>query len=187
MKELLEFGDWNEQGKKSYWAAMANGRGHQHELLIEGACRYYASIGRAYIVKEPEPFRVIKKDRINHTAKINFIKKAQPDFHGTLAGGQSIVFEAKYTDTARIKQSVISDEQAKSLDIQLKLGASAFVCVGIQDKAYMVPWKVFRDMKVNFGHKYATQDDLFMYRVINNGVIKFLDFINGVRAEELYS
>lgn len=51
MKELLEFGEWDDKAKKSYRAAMANGRGHQHELLIEGACRYYASIGRAYIVK----------------------------------------------------------------------------------------------------------------------------------------
>ena len=95
------------------------------------------------------------------------------------------MFEAKYTDTARISQSVVSDEQASSLDTQTRLGANTYICVGIQDKAYMVPWKVFRDMKNLFGHKYATQDDLAIYRVANNGVIKFLDYTNGIRVEEL--
>lgn len=184
MKELLEFGEWDDKAKKSYRASMANGRGHQHELLIEGACRYYASIGRAYVVKEPEPFSVLKKDRINHTAKIRFVKKAQPDFHGTLAGGFAVVFEAKYTDTPRMRQNVISDEQSRSMTAQRKLGALVYVCAGIQDKAFMVPWDIFSHMQENFGHKYATAEDLELYRVRNNGVIKFLDFVNGATLEE---
>lgn len=161
---------------KSEKSMMSNSRGHQHELLIEGACRYYKAMNRAYIVKEAEPFRVMTKDRANGTAKVQFTKHAQPDFHGTLKGGRAIVFEAKFTDTPRIKQDVISQEQADSLNRQMTLGAACFVCVGIQLQAYMVPWHIFSDMKSYYGHKYADAGNLEEWRVNNDGVIKFLDY-----------
>ena len=52
-----------EAAAKKYRAAMSNGRGHLHEAMIEGACRAYREQGRAYIIKVPEPFRVITKNR----------------------------------------------------------------------------------------------------------------------------
>lgn len=52
-----------EEAKKKYKAAMSNGRGRQHEMMIEGGCRHYAAEGRASIIKVPEPFRVLRKDR----------------------------------------------------------------------------------------------------------------------------
>ena len=51
----------------------------------------------------------------------------QPDYKGTLRNGFSIVFEAKHTDTDRIKRAVITDEQEKRLDKHLALGAECFV------------------------------------------------------------
>lgn len=175
---MENWNEYNESAKRSYRAAMSNGRGRQHEMLIEGACRYYKSKGRAYVVKEPEPFRVVRKDHARNMAKVQFISHAQPDFHGTLRGGQSIVFEAKYTDTARMRQDVISKAQAESMDYQCGLGALCFVCAGIQDKTFMVPWSVFSNMKECYGHKYASAEDLEEWRVKNDSVVKFLDYIH---------
>lgn len=143
--------------------------------MIEAGCRYYRQTGRAYIVKEPEPFRVIKKDKRTGRAAIQFTRHAQPDFHGTLKGGRSIVFEAKYTQSDKIKQDVITPEQAASLTMQEKLGALAYVCVGISGRAFMVPWYVFGSMKEHFGRKYATAENLLPWEVKQDMAVKFLD------------
>lgn len=119
---------------------------------------------------------MIKKDKHSGRAAIQFIKHAQPDFHGTIKGGRSIVFEAKFTSAEKIKQDVITPEQAASLTAQEKLGAAAFVCAGIGGRAYMVPWKVFSRMKENFGRKYATAEDLLPYEVVQDMCIKFLEY-----------
>lgn len=144
--------------------------------MIEIGCDFYRQIGRAYIVKEPEPFRVLKKDKRTGRAAIQFVKHAQPDFHGTLKDGLSIVFEAKFTQSDKIKQDVITPEQADSLTSQEKLGAATFVCVGIDKKAFMVPWSVFSHMKDFFGRKYAMAEDLLPYEVVIDMCIKFLDY-----------
>ena len=133
-------------------------------------------MGRAYIVKEPEPFRVLKKDKRSGRAAIQFVKHAQPDFHGTLKGGRSIVFEAKFTQGDKIKQDVITPEQAASLTMQQKLGAFAFVCAGVGGHVFMVPWSVFSDMKKKYGRKYATVQDLEQYEVKTDMIIHFLEY-----------
>lgn len=159
-------------------ARQSNASGRAHETLIIGACRYYLAKGIAYIVKEPEPFAVKRKDHKTLEFTGQFIKRAQPDFHGTLAGGHSIVFEAKYTDTKRMKRDVISKKQEDSLDKQGALGASVYVCVGIQNNCFMVPWQVFRNMKEIFGRQYVEAKDLEPWRVDNNGLIKFLNYVH---------
>lgn len=144
--------------------------------MIEAGCQYYLQRKKAYIVKEPEPFRVLKKDKRTGRAMIQFVKHAQPDFHGTIAGGRSIVFEAKYTHTDRIKLDVITPAQAESLDLQEKMGASAYVCAGIDNRAFMIPWKVFSHMQEIFGRKYATADELRGYEVVTDMCIRFLEY-----------
>lgn len=144
--------------------------------MIEAGCQYYRQIGRAYIVKEPEPFRVLKKDKRKGRAMIQFVRHAQPDFHGTLKGGMSIVFEAKYTQSDRIKQDVITPEQAASLTEQNELGAAAFVCVGVGGRAFMVPWSVFSAMKEYFGRKYVTAEDIAEFEVKQDMCIRFLEY-----------
>ena len=121
--------------------------------MIEAGCQKYRQMGVAYIVKEPEPFRVIKKDKRCSRAYVQFVRHAQPDFHGTTFGGKSIVFEAKFTQGDKLKQEVITPEQAASLEAQEKMGAMAFVCAGISGKVFMVPWHIFADMKERFGRK----------------------------------
>lgn len=95
---------------KSWQAMKNNAQGHFFEGYISGACGYYKDTGRAIVEKIPEPFRTTGTGR-DGTFTGRFTANAQPDFMGTLRGGQAICFEAKYTSTDRILQSVITKTQ----------------------------------------------------------------------------
>lgn len=150
-----------------------NAQGHLFEEQIVKGCRYYSSIGAAEIDKTPEPFRVHSKSK-NGMFTGRFTANAQPDFKGTLKGGQAIVFEAKYTTTEKLHQDVLTNQQYDTLERYDALGAIAGVCAGIKAKCYFIPWDIFRDMKLIFGRKYVTQNDLKKYEVKFNGCILFL-------------
>lgn len=157
---------------------MSNGRGRQHEMMIEGGCRHYEMTGRASIIKVPEPFRVLKKDRARGIATVQFTARAQPDYIGCLAGGKMIVFEAKHTDTGRMARRAVTPTQATALQKYHDQGAVSAVCVGIDNSFFMVPWPVFADMKGIYGRQYVTAEDIAAYRVKFNGVILFLDYVD---------
>lgn len=157
---------------------MSNGRGRQHEMMIEGGCRYYKERGRASIIKVPEPFRVITKNRARGIATVQFTARAQPDYIGCLAGGRMIVFEAKHTDTGKMTQRAVTPTQAAALTEYQERGAVAAVCIGLDNSFFMLPWRVFSDMKRIYGRLYVTAEDIIQYRVKFNGVILFLDYVN---------
>lgn len=152
-----------------------NAQGRTLEQMIEGAARAYKIKRRAQVIKTPEPFQVLKKDRRHGRAEVQFTAHAQPDFIGCLAGGRMIVFEAKHTRKDRINQSAVTDTQADALDTYENLGAVAGVCCCVQDSYYMVPWGIWREMGGIFGRKYATKEDLEPFRVKFDGVVRFLD------------
>ena len=158
---------------------MSNGRGRLYEQMIEGACRSYQIQNRAYIVKVPEPFRVITKNRGRGIATVQFIAHAQPDFVGCIAGGSTIAFEAKHTDGEKLLQRVVTPTQAAALQKFHELGGAAAVCAGIGDDCFMIPWAVFADMKRLYGRLYVTAADIAEYRVKFDGVIWFLDYADG--------
>lgn len=133
-----------------YHASMSNNRGHDFEEAIRQACLLYANQGRAKVEKTPEPFRVLEK-REGGIFVGRFTAHAQPDFQGTLDGGRSIIFEAKYTTTDAMKRDVLTETQMETLERHHRCGALAAVCVGIQDRFFFVPWPVWRDMKEAFG------------------------------------
>lgn len=158
---------------------MSSGRGRLHEKMIEGACRAYRDRGRAYIIKVPEPFRVIAKNRGRGIATVQFTAHAQPDFVGCIAGGAAIAFEAKYTDTGKLHQKVVTPTQAAALAAIEARGGIAAVCAGIGDACFMIPWHVFAGMKTRYGRAFVTIADIAEYRVKYNGVIWFLDYADG--------
>lgn len=162
---------------QQYQNAVNNAQGHSFEDYIKRACVLYSQQGRAEIEKTPEPFRVTAKNRNDGTFSGRFTARAQPDFQGTLDGGRSIVFEAKYTTTDRMKQGVVTDEQAKCLQHHHERGALSAVCVGIQNSFFFVPWPIWDDMKNLYGRKYVTADDLKTFRVKFNGSVLFLDYV----------
>lgn len=165
--------------EQHYKAVMCGKRskvaGEFWENMIEAACQYYRLAGQAEITKTPEPMRPIKSLGQGKFVA-HYVKMAQPDYKGTLAGGRAVVFEAKHTDGDRLQQSVISSEQEKQLDRHAKLGAECFVMVSFGFEQYFkIPWEVFRDMKANFGRKYIKPEDVQQYKVkYIGGVLQFL-------------
>ena len=162
-----------------YQNKVNNAQGHFFEGAIKAACALYSERERADVDKTPEPFRGIEKGR-DGIFKGRFTARAQPDFQGTLAGGRSIVFEAKYTTTDRMKRDVLTKEQQDALERHAARGALAAVCAGIGDKFFFVPWQMWRDMKQLYGRKYVTAADLEPLRVRFNGAVLFLDYAHDV-------
>ena len=164
---------------KKYMAAVRGmqnkATGELFEKIVENACRYYSKIGEAEIEKTPEPLRPIRRLKNGQFVAV-FTKKAQPDYKGTLKTGQSIVLEAKHTETDRIKRAVITDEQEKRLNRHEALGAECYVLVSFSfQHFYKIPWKVFRDMDKRLCRKYMVQKDLKQYEVhFVAGVLRFL-------------
>lgn len=163
-----------------YKAAIAGRRsraaGEMWENMIEAACQHYRLKGVAEITKTPEPMKPLGRPNSRGQFTACYTKQAQPDYKGTLAGGRAIVFEAKHTDSDRLQQSVVSEEQEKQLDRHMALGAECFVLVsfGFQ-QFFKVPWEVFKNMKQNYGRKYITAEDVQTYKVrYIGGVLQFL-------------
>ena len=166
------------KAKRTWQATVNNAQGHQFEAAILAGCTVYARScpPRAKIDKTPEPFRVQSKGKAGlFTGR--FTAPAQPDFQGTLANGQSIVFEAKYTTTDRLHWDVLTQTQRDTLEAHHQLGAVAAVCAGIGLEFFMVPWPVWRDMKQQYGRKYVTAADLLPYKVRFDGAVRFLDYL----------
>lgn len=149
--------------------------GELWEKIISTACDYYSKMGEAEIEKTPEPMRPIRRLNGGQFVAV-FTKSAQPDYKGTFKNGHSIVFEAKHTDTDRIRKEVISPEQEKRLNNHLSLGAECFVLLSFGFvKFFKVPWDVFRDMKQYYGRKYVVPQDLKKFEIKYNGrILKFL-------------
>jgi len=155
-----------------------NAQGHDFERAIERACALYARMGAAQVEKTPEPFRVMSKSKSGGIFQGRFIARAQPDFQGTIAGGRSIVFEAKYTATGRLRRDVLTDKQMEALEQHGSIGAIAFVCAGIQDRFFAVPWIRWKNMKQFWGRLYVTAKDLEPYRVKYDGALRFLEYVH---------
>lgn len=146
------------------------------EQMIEAACREYRQAGIAEIEKTPEAMKPLGHQNGRGQFMACYVKKAQPDFKGTLRGGGSIVFEAKFTSTGKIQQSVLLEQQAEALERHRILGAQCFVLVSFNFQSFFkIPWEVWRDMKEIYGRKYLLPEDIPEYRVkLTRGMIDFL-------------
>ncbi len=150
--------------------------GEYFEGLIKAACAEYRKWQYADIDKTPEPTRQLTKMDEKGQFRACYEKKAQPDFKGTLMGGRSVVFEAKYTGSGKMKQDVVLPQQAESLDRHEGLGAVCFILVafGMND-IRRIPWETWKRMKQELGRKYITPDDWRIYKIRQkNGIWDFL-------------
>ena len=122
--------------------------GSTFEKWISLACQYYMQQGIAHIEKTPEPFHITAKES-DGTVRGYYEKKGQPDYKGVLCDGTAIIFEAKHTDSDRIRQSVVTDTQKESMDAYEKFGAHCFVMVSLRlQKFYRVPWNVWKPIRL---------------------------------------
>lgn len=151
--------------RRQITGAINKARGKQFEQRLDAAFEYYSKRGFAAVEKTPEPMQPIKPCG-NGKFIAFFVKKAQPDYKGTLKGGRAVMFEAKFTSGDRIEQSRVTDGQAEYMSRQSALGARCYVVAGFASgSVYRVPWEVWTDMKSRFGRKYVTEADLKPYTV----------------------
>ena len=147
------------QGKAS------RAKGLRFEERLDAAFEAYKVQGIASVEKTPEPMKVLRpigKGRFEAC----FVKKAQPDYEGTIHGGRSLMFEAKYTDKDRMDKNRVRPEQSDYLDERAALGAWCYVLAGFSTgNVYRIPWRVWSEMKERFGRKYITEADVINYRV----------------------
>ena len=166
-----------EQYRASIQGKRNRALGLKFEEIVDEACDYYRAMGLAYIEKTPESMKVIGviNRKLGHF-KACFDKKAQPDFKGTMAGGRSVCFDAKHTETDRIKQEAVTETQRDALNIHEAMGALCFVIVCLDDKYYRVPWAKWKTMKEDCGHKYMNAADLTPYMLgAWPGALRFLE------------
>lgn len=152
--------------KASIQGRQNRAQGLAFEDIVSTSCDCYKLLGLAYIEKTPEPMKPIKVlDRQRGIFKAVFEKAAQPDYKGTLKGGRAIAFEAKHTETDRIQQKAVTEDQWDSLDLHESMGACCFVLVSLGWKYYRVPWAKWKTMKEDCGHKYMNAEDLSPYQI----------------------
>lgn len=155
----------------------ARAAGEHFENMITASCAWYERHGYAKIEKTPEPMKPLGPKDSRGQFKACYTKQAQPDYGGTLKGGQSVYFECKHTDNDRMFQSRLTAEQCADLEAHHQLGALTFVLVsfGLTD-FYRIPWIAWRDMGELFGRKYVKPVDLEQFEVpAVSGCIRFLD------------
>lgn len=145
---------------------MSRVQGNQFEQQILNACDALARRGEAAIDKTPEPMKPLAPPNDYGQFKACYTKKAEPDFHGTIAGGRAILFEAKSTATGKMEQSRVLKEQGETMDKYTALGAHCFVLATFDGlRAYRVPWEHWKTMRERWGRKYVTEENLAPYRV----------------------
>lgn len=139
--------------------------GKLFEDRLDESFAYYKATGFAAIEKTPEPMKILRRLE-NGRFIACFQKKAQADYQGTVKGGRTWIFEAKFTANERMMQSRVEKNQADYLDSRQALGARCFVIAGFSSgEVYRVPWDVWKNMKAHFGRKYVTEEALAKYRV----------------------
>ena len=166
-----------QEYRASMQGRLNRAQGKFFEDIVDSSCVEYKLHGVANIEKTPEPMKILQViNRASGHFKAVFEKAAQPDYKGTMKGGRSVVFDAKSTETDRIQQKVVSQEQWESLDLHEAMGAWCFILVFLGNNYYRIPWERWKTMKEDCGHKYMNAADLEPYMLAAwPAPLRFLD------------
>ena len=162
---------------RQYLGKVSKAKGQAFEKTLDTTFEYYKEKGFAHIEKTPEPMRPVR-NLGNGKFEAFYEKKAQADYKGTLKGGRTIIFEAKFTDAEKMEKSRVSKEQTDYIEDHYRLGARCYVLAGFgTGETYCIPWDVWQNMKELFGRKYVTEKDIQKYKlkVGWNGVLLILE------------
>ena len=163
--------------------AQSRAAGLDFETNIAIACEYYKKNRLACIDKTPEPIRQIGSMDKRGQFRGCYIKDAQPDFKGTLAGGQAVAFEAKSTASDRLMIDRVTPGQTDALQLHNDLGAAVFVLTLVQNRVWRIDWGKWV-MQAQVGkHKYFNADDLGKMATeifVRRGVMGFLEGIGEI-------
>lgn len=171
--------------ERKFQGARNRKAGEIFEAMLESSLDWYRQQGLMDVKKTPEPMKPIRSSGKPGQFLAHFVKPAQVDFSGTLAGGRAIRFEAKQTDTDRFTRDRLTPEQLGDLARHHSLGAycCVMICFGF-DHAYRIPWVVWNDMKAVFGRQYVKEEDVKMFRIpVIRGMFRLL----GENEEEKYT
>lgn len=140
-------------------------KGKAFEDLLEKSFAYYSEKGFARVEKNQEPVRIIR-----NLGKGKFLacftKKSQADYKGTIKGGRTVIFEAKFTESDRIHQDAVDENEADYIDAHEALDARCYVLCGFSTgNVYRIPWGIWKNMKRIYGHKYVTEEEIKQYQV----------------------
>lgn len=151
--------EWQKAGRRS------NRKGKAFEAVLDKTFAYYSEKGFAKVEKNQEPVRILRSLG-NGSFIACFTKKAQADYKGTIKGGRTVIFEAKYTEQDRLLQNAVDENESEYMEIHENLGARCFVICGFASgNVYRIPWGVWRNMKRIYGHKYVTEEEIKQYQV----------------------
>ena len=150
--------------------------GAQFENMIDGACVWYGHNGLAKIRKAEEPMKPIRSLGAGRFLAC-FTKKSEIDYKGVLNGGQMIAFEAKHTDTGIVQQNRLEEWQMADLREFERMGAIAFVLLSYgMERFYRIPFKMWDDMKNQFGRVSLREADIPEYRIsVKSGRLQILE------------
>ncbi len=180
-KKMIGQGNSGKNPNRQLIGKINHGLGESFESQVEDICKIYENKKIAKIEKTPEPMKILKHIEDGRFETV-FTKAAQPDFKGTIKGGRTVVFDAKYTESDRITFQALSDYQRETLLQYKEFGAISFVLVGFADGTiYRIDIETWDGMKENMGRKYIKQEELegMSLKVKNvKGVIDFLRIMN---------
>ena len=174
-----------ESYKIAHQNRINNAQGALIEKEITRACEYYKIQKIADIEKTPEPLKIIKKLKSGTIVAKPTKDKAQSDYKGILSTGETIIFEAKSTMKDSISRRVLTKKQMEVLENYQQLGAQSFVLVALRHDFYMIPWLVWREMKIIFGKQSLKNEDLSEFKVPYKRGIMFLHHITKIINERV--
>ena len=179
-KKMVSGGKKTKKPNRQLAGRISHGIGANFEEYITNICKMYEAKKLAKIEKTPEPMKILKHLEDGRFETV-FTKAAQPDFKGTIKGGKTVVFDAKYTESDRIRYQVLSEHQRENLLEYKELGAIAFILVGFEDGLmYRIDIETWTGMKENMGRMYIKEEELKeMSLEVKNvkGIVDFLRLI----------
>ena len=161
LKELppLPNPDNQKRGRRS------RAKGKAFEEMLDKTFAYYSKTGAAQIEKTPEPMKVLRSAG-NGRFLACYTKAAQPDYKGTIKGGRTVMFEAKFTESDRLLQDAVNEDQTAYMSAAEALGARCYILCGFSTgNVYRVPFGVWNNMKRIYGHKYVTEAEITQYQI----------------------
>lgn len=142
-----------EQERRHIAGIKAVQAGKAFETYIDGLLQQYRQQGLCVVEKTPEPVRVIKPLGKGQYV-VCYTGSAQPDYKGSLYGGQTIVFDAKHTQDSSIYKGALTQNQADTLEAYSRMGAVAGVLVQFgTGRVCFYHWNMWKNMERFLGRK----------------------------------
>lgn len=153
--------------------------GNRFENMINQVNRLYDVKRYARVTKSNEPVVVTRLIKGQIRAGF-YASKSDPDFSGTLSGGQSVVFEAKHTSGTNIPFNQVKEHQERELIKHDHLGAESFLLISFSFKSfYKIDINDWMHLKKEVNKKSLNEKDLAAYKLDRfHGYVDYLGYFD---------